>query len=68
MRSNAARIDSLHQPGVLVNQPRLPQHVRRGVFQLKQNVGGGIIPSVVGRLDLDTVPSLDPFVYLEHNH
>lgn len=37
MGPHASGIDALHQAGVLVNQPRFPQHVRRGVLQLQQN-------------------------------
>lgn len=36
MGPHASRIDALHQTGVLVDQPRFPQHVRRGVLQLQQ--------------------------------
>lgn len=37
MGPHASGIDALHQAGVLVNQPRFPQHVRRGVLQLQQS-------------------------------
>lgn len=37
MSPHASGIDALHQAGVLVNQPRFPQHVRRGVLQLQQS-------------------------------
>ena len=35
MRSDPGVSDSLHQLGVFVDQPGLPQHVRRSVLQLK---------------------------------
>ena len=35
MRSDPGVGDSLHQLGVFVDQPGLPQHVRRSVLQLK---------------------------------
>lgn len=37
MGPHASRIDAFHQTGVLVDQPRFPQHVRRGVLQLQQS-------------------------------
>lgn len=37
MGPHASGIDALHQAGVLVNQPRFPQYVRRGVLQLQQS-------------------------------
>lgn len=37
MGPHASGIDALHQAGVLVNQPRFPQHVCCGVLQLKQS-------------------------------
>lgn len=37
MGPHASGIDALHQAGVLVDQPRFPQHVRRGVLQLQQS-------------------------------
>jgi len=37
MGPHASGIDALHQTGVFVNQPRFPQHVRRGVLQLQQS-------------------------------
>lgn len=35
MGPHASRINAFHQTGVLVDQPRFPQHVRRGVLQLQ---------------------------------
>lgn len=35
MGTNSARIDSLYQPRVLVDEPRFAQHVRCRVLQLR---------------------------------
>lgn len=37
MGSHTSGIDAFYQAGVLVNQPRFPQHIRRGVLQLQQS-------------------------------
>jgi len=38
MGPHTSRIDTFNQACVLVNQPRFPQHVCRGVLQLQQSV------------------------------
>ena len=51
MRSDPGVSDSLHQLGVLVNQPGLPQHVRRSVLQLKDKQTYSLIKQLlIGRL------------------
>ena len=39
MRAHLARVHSAHQLRVLVDEPRLPQHVRRRVLQLQAEQG-----------------------------
>ena len=51
MRSDPGVGDSLHQLGVFVDQPGLPQHVRRSVLQLKDKQTYSFIKYLlIGRL------------------